>query len=215
MNRWRELKKGMAKSGLPASDRAVFGNLHGCSDYRTGELESKFTPTLAKMADETGLSERQVRYSLRHLELHGWLKVSGATGRGHKPEYRLMLGGACDCTGRRHGKGATGRAERGQPDTPKGGSQCPPKGATEGGNVAGQAEDSAVSQRRGGVEGEAIEVEANSPPNGEHDDGDARLLSMTPARSCSDCGAPRDDEAGFIRHKPDCPWALTAALYDR
>jgi len=135
-DRWHQLDDAIDVSGLPASDRAVFRALLKKADYGTADLPVKFTPTRQDMARRTGLSLRQVNYSVRHLARHGWLAVSGSTGRGHRPEYALAAGAACDCHGRVHArvKGATAGPERVQPDGLKGATVAPfavqPKGAT-------------------------------------------------------------------------------------
>jgi hypothetical protein len=108
MSRWHELKKAVQKSDLRPSDRLVYLHLLGCSSYATAELEPRFSPTLKEVARDTGLSRRMVPYALRHLERHGWLKVSWpkGPGRGHKLAYELLSGEACDCPDWRRAPGS-------------------------------------------------------------------------------------------------------------
>jgi hypothetical protein len=139
-DRWHELDNAIGDSRLPASDRAVYHRRLKKADYATAELPAKFTESQAQVARAVGITVRQVRRSERHLERHGWLKISGPTGRGHKPSYVLLLGAQCDCTGRRHDLKADTAA-------PKGGHGVRRKADTEGGHVAGQRLVSAERQR--------------------------------------------------------------------
>lgn len=133
MDRWHQLDDAIDASGLPASDRAVFRALLKRSDYVSADLPARFTPTRQELCRTTGLNLRQVNYSVRHLERHGWLAVSGAAGLGHKPECKLGAGAGCDCHGRVHTPGK-GDLRRVQPDGLKGAVVAPftvqPKGTT-------------------------------------------------------------------------------------
>lgn len=64
------------QSPLKPGERAVMHALLRRADNRTCEIPDRFAPerqgVLARWA---GLSERQTRRVLRHLELHGWLSV--------------------------------------------------------------------------------------------------------------------------------------------
>ena len=103
MNRWHQLKNAIEQSELCASDRSVFRDLldHG-HHYATAEPDPGRSPSAAMIARRTGLSRRQVVYSLRHLRRHGWVKPDGHVGREHRTVFELLPGAPCDCTGRRH-----------------------------------------------------------------------------------------------------------------
>lgn len=128
-DRWHQLDDAIDAWGLPASDRSVFRCLLKRADWKTAELPPKFTPDRPTIGRVTGLSLRQVHYSVRHLQRHGWLTVGGATGRGHTRAYVLTIGTGCDCTGRVHlppKKGAT-PGQNGATTAPF---KVQPKGAT-------------------------------------------------------------------------------------
>lgn len=135
MTVWHDRKKAVKKSGLPASDRSVYLHLLGECAYTTGEMPARWSPKVDEISDATGVSPRQVQYSLRHLERHGWLKLT-RTSRNYVATYALLAGSMCDCTGRRH---VPARAQprvqpRAQPINAEGAVSAPsrvqPKGAT-------------------------------------------------------------------------------------
>lgn len=128
-DRWHQLVGAVTgPCRLPPSDRQVFRYLLDKADYRTADLPARWTPTEKEIVGATGLSLRQVKYSIRHLERHGWLTAKGATGPGRTLEYRLDTGEPCTCTGRRH------VPQRAQPQRPTGATTAPervqPTGAT-------------------------------------------------------------------------------------
>ena len=145
--RWHQLAGAIDASNLPASDRSVFRMRLKRADYKTAELPARFTRPQAAVAREAGITVRQVRRSERHLERHGWLKISGGNGRGHTLSYVLLAGLDCDCTGRRHepkpdaAKADTGEAE--------GGHHVRIKADTEGGHAAAQTPVSTERHREG------------------------------------------------------------------
>jgi hypothetical protein len=118
-----------ASAGLRPSDRAVFWRVLSKANYGAAELPAKFTPSQATIARETGLTERQVRRAERHLERHGWLKITGTTGPGKRRTVMLALGSDCTCAGRVHDP----RRVRRTADT-----RAPRTADTNGGHVAGQ-----------------------------------------------------------------------------
>jgi hypothetical protein len=132
-DRWHELENAVADTRLTASDKAVYNRRLKCSRYGTAEPVPRFTETQAEVAAKISLTVRQVRRAERHLELHGWLKISGSGGRGRKPDYEVRLGVDCDCTGRVH--------------TPLGVRLSGPQADTIGGHAAGQMPVSARSIR--------------------------------------------------------------------
>jgi DNA-binding transcriptional ArsR family regulator len=107
-------------------------------------------PSIATLADRTGLSERSVRYALRDLEADHYVHVAPAR-RGRTPTYRLpwMMFGAGQRAGqvakweRLYGGSSCPPPSDGDPETTeidpetevihrKGGSSCPPPdGLTE------------------------------------------------------------------------------------
>jgi hypothetical protein len=102
-DRWHQLKTAIEQSDLLSSDRQAFHDLlHHGHENGTAEPQPKYAPSLDSISKRTGLSRRQVAYSIRHLELHGWIKVTGHVGREHRNVYGLAVGESCECTERRH-----------------------------------------------------------------------------------------------------------------
>jgi hypothetical protein len=130
-DRWHELQAAIKASDLPPADRHVFLDRLGHSTYGTAEMTAEYTRTQKKVARETGLSLRQVRYSEAHLERHGWLKVTGTTAPGKTREYEFAIGRECDCTGRVHAPEQRQRPRSEQPTaaTPQVSTRMPPAGA--------------------------------------------------------------------------------------
>jgi len=191
LDRWHQLHAAVKLSNLPPADRHVFLDRLGHSTYGTAEMTAEYTRTQEKVAKETGLSLRQVKYSEAHLARHGWLKVTrAAEGDRRRREYAFAIGTQCDCTGRRHEPGKAQPAS-----APVAPIKVQPIGATP--HVNGQIRGRDIN------EGKGFERRIS----------EADLLAMTPARGCELCGAERDDEAGFIRHDPDCWHAQAMALY--
>lgn len=86
--------------GLTTSDRWVYDTLLWMSNWSTSYLPPEFQPKgVAALATITmSVSERQVNYSLSHLELHGWVvRDRKPLGRGHTTRYAVELGKDCDC----------------------------------------------------------------------------------------------------------------------
>lgn len=188
VNRWHELDDAIDASNLPASDKAVFRLRLKTADFTTADMSPQWTETQDVVARKASITVRQVRRSERHLEQHGWLKVSGTTGRGRKPLYALMVGSQCDCTGRVHApakadtrrvgtlakadtstpvKADTGRVRtpvKADTATPKGGHEVRSKADTKGGHVAGQSPVSTERHREGGV-GEAVPLPIEDHPD--------------------------------------------------
>jgi len=135
-DRWHQLADAIGASNLPASDKSVFRALLDRADYGTAVMQHRFTETQATIARKTSHSIRQVKYAVRHLELHGWLTVKGKTGPGRTLDYSLTIGASCDCTGRVHTAAAR---ERVQPAPATGATSTPRTVATDGGNASGQA----------------------------------------------------------------------------
>ena len=126
-DRWHQLADAIGASNLPASDKSVFRALLDRADYGTAVMQHRFTETQATIARKTSHSIRQVKYAVRHLELHGWLTVKGKTGPGRTLDYSLTIGASCDCTGRVHTAAAR---ERVQPAPATGATSTPRTVAT-------------------------------------------------------------------------------------
>lgn len=101
-DRWHELADAILNGNHPASDKALYRFMLDKADYKTAVLPERFTPTQRVMARKTSLSLRQVKYSLQHLALHGWLEIREAENDGRRRTYVLKLGASCACTERRH-----------------------------------------------------------------------------------------------------------------
>lgn len=87
-----EAERLVERSRLKSGERAVMHALLRRADNRTCEIPDQFAPKRQKeLAQQAGLSERQTRRVLRHLELHGWLSVKSGLGSGNKTScYRLF-----------------------------------------------------------------------------------------------------------------------------
>lgn len=140
-------------AGLTAADRWVFDTLLWMADFGTAHLPDRFAPrSLKELAAKSFVSQRQVKYSLDHLQRHGWVERyrhftdEGIGGRGHPTRYVLKAGISCDCP---KGKGGT----RCPVPEPKEGNGCTGKGAGVDPVSAGQAPDSAGKARGRGSKG--------------------------------------------------------------
>lgn len=113
-DRWHQLQDLIEASNMPAADTTIYKYLLGKSNYRSAELEPRWTPTREKIRRETRISLRQVHYSVKHLQRHGWLFVRGR----HKSLYTLVAGTNCDCRGRVHVADVAGVADTGSSTAP-------------------------------------------------------------------------------------------------
>lgn len=203
MNPWHRLKRAIEQSGLPAADRQVYSDLldHG-RDYVTARPQPEHAPSFDAIAKRTGRSRRQVAYSLRHLERHGWIKVTGHVGRQHRNVYKLAAGDLCDCTGRRHVRVAV------QPDTPVA-VQPDTSVAVQPLHCDGVQRGSATQQLRGRVPTECF---LSIPPTGTTDK-QGSPQNGDPV-TCRFCGAEGIVGVRLIDHDPGCPWLAAVALLD-
>jgi hypothetical protein len=214
-DRWHQLADAMQDSNLPASDKSVFRYLLDRADYKTAELPAKFTPTQRVIARKTSVSYSQVRYSLGHLERHGWLVIAGKPGPGHPRHYEFQVGADCHCTGRVH---ATG--QRCQPQASTVPTDDPRTVPTNGANAAGQTVRPTERHREGDKEETApkpvVLADRYGPIDRESFDDWLSLISgradPQPARGtvthlpvCADCGAVLRPE-----QKPLCAECETA-----
>jgi hypothetical protein len=137
----QELRTGIvAASGLTIADRWIFTVLTTMADWGTAKLPDRFAPrSLAELAAKCNVSERQVKYSLGHLQRHGWVEryrnitEKGIGGRGHPTRYVLLMGRDCDCK--------TGQSVHSSGEIA--GTECPGKGAEAVAVDAGQPGESA------------------------------------------------------------------------
>lgn len=81
---------------LSVRDIRVLGVLYAHADGR-----GRCWPSVAAIADMTGLDRRDVQRTLRRLEAAGWVAVHPGTGRGHSSSYQVP-----PVDGERAGKGA-------------------------------------------------------------------------------------------------------------
>ena len=78
------------------ADRWVFDTLLWTADFGTAFLPDRFQPrSLLQLAEKSFVSARQLKYSLDHLQRHGWLERhrvfsdTGIGGRGKPTRYVL------------------------------------------------------------------------------------------------------------------------------
>lgn len=98
-----------------AALRVAFVLLYRHMNGTTGRCN----PSIAVLVQETGLSERGLRYALRELEQSGWWQIVGGSGagRGHTSSYQPNFERVQYAAPFKHGKGA-------KPNTKKGQSGC-------------------------------------------------------------------------------------------
>lgn len=137
---WHQLQDAIERSNLPRSDRAVFRFYLSRASYESAELSARFTPAQEEAARATGYTVRQVRRAERHLEHHGWLKITGATGPGKVRSLKLTPGPDCHCGSGRVHDHPSARGVRRTEDT-----RDPRTADTNGGHAAGQSPDSTGS----------------------------------------------------------------------
>lgn len=97
-------ERAVAESDLSMAEKLTMMMLLRRAHNDTLEVPDWFTPSMPQLAAEVTISVRWLQILLKHLELHGWVKVVAGTGRGHKSVYSLVPGadpGRCDCTKRR------------------------------------------------------------------------------------------------------------------
>jgi hypothetical protein len=155
-------------AGFTLADRWLFTTFLWIADFGTANLPPRFQPrSAADLAKRSHMSARQVKYSLSHLEQHGWIvrtrftETAGAPGgRSHPTHYTLLQGADCDC---KQGSQCTVPAPRMSPESVQAlhsssGEACSEctGNCAEGACVcAGQDADSAGRAVAGGIEEEA------------------------------------------------------------
>jgi biotin operon repressor len=204
-DQWHQLKAAIEQeSELPGADRHTFLYLmdHG-HHYKTAAPQADFAPSLDVIAKRTGQSRRQVAYSIRHLEQHGWIEVVGHVGREHRNIYALAVGKPCECTGRRHTASSRSATETAQP-----GGATSSRSATEA-PVAVQR-GSATPQLRQGFSEESTRSELGFTPADEKNE----PLKTGDRTTCSRCGAEGIVGVRLVVHDPACAWLAVARLYE-
>jgi DNA-binding MarR family transcriptional regulator len=146
----REYKLRMAidkAAGITLADFRVFNHLLNVADFSTSFLPDRFQPrSLKTLAADCHVSVSQVKYSVGHLQRHGWLlrhrnlTDQGIGGRGHPTRYVLEIGHDCDC---KSGQPVAGSRK-------KGATECPAKGPQEATVSAGHPPVSAGRAVAGG-----------------------------------------------------------------
>lgn len=203
-DQWHQLKKAIEQgSRLPGADRHTLRYLmdHG-HHYKTADPQADFAPSLDVIAERTGQSRRQVAYSIRHLEQHGWIKVVARVGLGGRNVYELAIGEPCDHTGRRHTAGSRS-ATAGRS------SATAAPAAAQRSSATGAPE---VVQRRGAtpqVRGQFSEESTRS----EVDLGPAELKTGD-LTACEFCGADGIVGVRLVEHDPGCRWLAAVRLYE-
>lgn len=94
VTRW-QVTKAVRASELPAPARLIMLTLADVAEVGTGEIPPQWTPSLAVLAQETGLDRRTVQRHLGALEAAGWVVRTRPDGkgqwRGERVQYRLAL----------------------------------------------------------------------------------------------------------------------------
>lgn len=94
-SRW-DITKAVRSSDLAAPARLIMLVLADVAEVGTAEIPEKFTPSVAVLARESGLSKRTVQTHLAALETAGWIEriypaTPEAMWRGDRIRYRLVL----------------------------------------------------------------------------------------------------------------------------
>jgi hypothetical protein len=93
--RWR-VTKAVRRSGLPSPARLIMLTLADVAEVGTAEIPARHTPSLAVLAEETGLNESTVKRHLNDLETAGWVIRARPSPRdarlhGARTRYRLAI----------------------------------------------------------------------------------------------------------------------------
>lgn len=134
--KWRVINA-VTRSTLPPPSRLVMFVLANRADSKSAVIPDKHTPSLAELAQETGLSEATVKRHLGSLEAAGWAKVQRPSAEQmarHVPNrYALAIGsGGSECAPEPDEPGAQSEPADegpGAQSEPRGGSQRAPAGA--------------------------------------------------------------------------------------
>lgn len=93
--KWR-VNNAVTRSTLPPPSRLVMFVLSNRADSKTAVIPDEHTPTLAELAQDSGLGEATVKRHLASLEASGWVRVQRPTGEQmarHLPNrYALAVG---------------------------------------------------------------------------------------------------------------------------
>lgn len=89
------ITRAVRKSDLPSPSRLIMFVLADVADTGTAEIPPQRTPSVAVLAEETGLDRRTIQRHLDSLEEAGWLARARPSEReqwfGHRVRYRLLL----------------------------------------------------------------------------------------------------------------------------
>jgi hypothetical protein len=97
VNRRGELEKAIAAARIGPAAYALFTQLLRRSGNDTGEVDDpRFTPTLARLAEQAKMSRSTGFLALAELERHGWLKRYETADRSRVAGV-LLAGHDCDC----------------------------------------------------------------------------------------------------------------------
>jgi len=127
------ITRAVRKSDLPSPSRLIMFVLADVADTGTAEIPPQRTPSVAVLAEETGLDRRTVQRHLDSLEESGWLTRTRPSEReqwfGHRVRYRLLLLGGVAAVDHvevagDHGVAAEDRT-RAAEDHPDGGTEPP------------------------------------------------------------------------------------------
>jgi hypothetical protein len=92
--RW-DVERALRESGLPAPARHVALELLTRTEGGTADVPAEFSPSLAGLASDTGMSRREIAYCLAVLESGGWLTrlrdLAAALKRKQPTSYRLHV----------------------------------------------------------------------------------------------------------------------------
>lgn len=134
--RWR-ITKAVRASGLPAPARLIMLVLADVAEVGTAEIPERFTPSIAVLAEETGLDRSTVKRHLAALEAAGWIDRTvpdaRAQGRCERTRYRLTLPPGAESTpvpGRTPHRGAENARDPGAESTHPGAQEATPLAQT-------------------------------------------------------------------------------------
>ena len=137
--KWRVINA-VTRSTLPPPSRLVMFVLANRADSKTAQIPDKHTPSLAELAQETGLGEATVKRHLGSLEASGWVVVQRPTAEQmarHIPNRYVLADGS-------GGSGcAPGLGESGAQSEPPAGAQSEPANESPG----AQSEPTGGSER--------------------------------------------------------------------
>lgn len=97
MNFVAQLQRAVLRSEIPATGRHILLTLAVKANWETGVIAAEYTPSLAGLAEDTGLSKSTIAEWLDVLDTAGWVKRERPP-RASKDErtlYTLLIGSPC------------------------------------------------------------------------------------------------------------------------